>query len=369
MIRKYEARGASGAEAQRRLEDKPHRVVTDATVGGLMPIAPETRMNVVFDQWVAEKHAEAQVVPQSMEKYVGVLDRDLRPALGALRVREVTPVAVNRVLMALTKARKYATARQCRNVMQQVMMLCVRYGAAPHNPVRDAMTVRTPKRGEVRTIPLEDIALLRKAVRAWEDRPAIRGLRNVSMLPQIVDTMLGTGLRIGECLALREEDLDLDAEVPTLTVEGTVVRAGGKLLRQPMPKSDSSRRTISLPNFVVVALREALDLGLDGGPDGLVFPTSTARPRSPSNVRTQLKHAQQGTGLDIRPHDFRRTVGTMVANTTSIASASAQLGHAGEATTRLHYVKRNRLAPDLRVVIDQLVTQASADLAAGTKKQ
>ncbi|QAY69734.1 hypothetical protein [Xylanimonas protaetiae] len=88
VVHKYEARGASGAEAQRRLEDKLHRAVTDATSDGLMPIAPDTRMNAVFDQWVTEKQAEAQVVPQSMEKYVGVIDRDLRPALGQLRVRE-----------------------------------------------------------------------------------------------------------------------------------------------------------------------------------------------------------------------------------------------------------------------------------------
>lgn len=154
-----------------------------------------------------------------------------------------------------------------------------------------------------------------------------------------------------------------------MSVNGTTVRAGGKLFRQPIPKSDSSHRTVTLPNFVVVAIREALDLGLDGGPDGLVFPTSTAKPRSPSNVRTQLKHAQSDTGLNVRPHDFRRTVGTAVANSASIATASAQLGHAGEATTRLHYVKRNHLAPDVRDVIDQLVTQASADLAAEGKKQ
>ncbi|QAY64167.1 hypothetical protein ET495_14130 [Xylanimonas allomyrinae] len=83
----------------------------------------------------------------------------------------------------------------------------------------------------------------------------------------------------------------------------------------------------------------------------------------------RLPHSRSSRGLDIRPHDFRRTVGTTVANSTSIASASAQLGHAGEATTRRHYVKRNRLDPDLRIVIDQLVTKASADLAAEGKKQ
>lgn len=283
ILRTVEARGRSGAAAQRALEDRLHRASTEAAVTGTAKVTPATRMGIVFDHWVAEKRVEGQITTQSLETYRGVLERDLRPAFGALRVREITPVAVNRVLMALSTAQKYDTARQARNVMSQVMMMCVRYGAAPFNPVRDAVTVRKPRRAEVRTLGLEDIALLRKAVREWEDRPALRrGRRNVTLLPQIVDTMLGTGLRIGECLALREADVDLDAEVPTLTVTGTVVRADGRLVRQGKPKSDSSRRTITLPAFVVAAITESLDLGLDGGPDELVFPSTKGTPALPA---------------------------------------------------------------------------------------
>ena len=360
-LRAVEARGRSGAAAQRALEDKLHQASTETAVAGTATITPATRMSVVFDHWLAEKRVEGQITMQSLETYRGVLERDLRPAFGLLRVREVTPVAVNRVLMALSTAQKFDTARQARNVMSQVMMLCVRYGAAPFNPVRDAVTVRKPRRAEVRTLGLEDIALLRKAVREWEDRPALaRGRRNVTLLPQIVDTMLGTGLRIGECLALREADVDLDAEVPTLTVTGTVVRAEGRLVRQPKPKSDSSRRTITLPAFVVTAIREALDLGLDGGPDALVFPSTRATPRSPSRVRDQLREAQASIGTAVTPHDFRRTVATQVANSTTIGNATALLGHADEGTTVRHYVKRTHVAPDLRVVIDQLISAAGA---------
>jgi integrase len=74
---------------------------------------------------------------------------------------------------------------------------------------------------------------------------------------------------------------------------------------------------------------------------------------------------QRSTGLDVKPHDFRRTVGTRIANATSIKDVTAQLGHTSETTTRMSYVKRNRLAPDLRIVIDQLVVKASEDLLAG----
>ncbi|PUB27996.1 phage integrase family protein [Promicromonospora sp. AC04] len=279
-------------------------------------------------------------------------------------------MAVNRVLMALSAAGKHDTARQTRNVLSQIMMMCVSY-AAPFNPVRDAVTVRKPRRGSVHTLNLDEIVRLRAAVRRWETRPpATRGTRSITLLPQIVDTMIGTGLRIGECLALRQSDLDLDAEVPTLTVTGTVVRVEettlegtvkGRLARQPKPKSDTSRRTITLPDFVVTALREAIGLGLDGGTDKLVFPSTEATPRSPGRVREQLRQAREGTGITVTPHDFRRTIATQVANQTTIGNATALLGHADEGTTVRHYVDRTHIAPDLRIVIDQLVQQAEAD--------
>ncbi|NUU19504.1 site-specific integrase [Cellulomonas humilata] len=363
-----EAYGKSGPAAQSALEDKLHKTTLDGTADAGSTINPETRMTLVLDQWIAEKRAEGQLTPQSLTTYLGVLERDLRPAFGALRVREVTPVAVNRVLMALGQAGKFDTARQARNVMSQVMTMCVRYGAAAFNPVRDAVTVRKPKRKEVRTIALEDITLLRKAVREWEDRPALlRGRRNITLLPQIVDTMLGTGLRIGECLALRVEDVDLDAEIPTLTVTGTVVRVEGQLVRQPKPKSDSSRRTITLPSFVVTAIREALALGLDGGPDDLVFPSTKGTPRSPGRVRDHLREAQEGIGVDVTPHDFRRTVATQVANSTTLSNARALLGHADESTTARHYVQRVHVAPDLRVVIDRLIQQTATEVDSGSQ--
>lgn len=366
ILHKLEARAPTASKAESRLQDKLLRATKELTASGGATIQPETRMSVVFDQWIAEKRVEGQITPQSLATYVGVLERDLRPAFRGLRVREVTPVTVNRVLVALSKARKFDTARQARNVMSQVMMMCVRYGATPYNPVRDSVTVRKPKREDVRTISLEDIALLRKAVREWENRPAqVRGRRNITLLPQIVDTMLGTGLRIGECLALRVEDLNLDAEVPTLTVTGTVVRGEEGLIRQPKPKSDSSRRTITLPTFTVAALRTAVDLGLDGGPDDLVFPTTKGTARAPGHVRDHLHAALEGIGVHVTPHDFRRTVATQVARETTLAYATALLGHADESTTARHYVRRTHVAPDVRTVIDQLVAQATEEHPTG----
>ena len=91
----------------------------------------------------------------------------------------------------------------------------------------------------------------------------------------------------------------------------------------------------------------------------LVFPSTNATPRSPSRIRDQLRDAQAAIGTKVTPHDFRRTMATQVANLTTVGNASALLGHADEGTTVRHYVKRTHVAPDLRTVIDQLLTQAS----------
>ena len=94
-----------------------------------------------------------------------------------------------------------------------------------------------------------------------------------------------------------------------------------------------------------------------------------ATPRAPSRIRDQLRDAQTAIGTKVTPHDFRRTVATQVANSTTIANATALLGHADEGTTVRHYVKRTHVAPDLRTVIDQLVTQASTSGVPGGKTE
>lgn len=46
---------------------------------------------------------------------------------------------------------------------------------------------------------------------------------------------------------------------------------------------------------------------------------------------------------------------------TTLANATALLGHADESTTSRHYVQRIHVAPDLRDVIDELVAQTSVE--------
>ena len=80
----------------------------------------------------------------------------------------------------------------------------------------------------------------------------MRGLFGTD-IPDLVAFMLATGLRVGECLALRWCDVDLGAG--TVDVNSTLLRVQKVgLVRRPVPKTFSSSRLLRLPDGGLAAL-------------------------------------------------------------------------------------------------------------------
>ena len=126
-------------------------------------------------------------------------------------------------------------------------------------------------------------------------------------------TFLGTGCRPEDLLGLKRSKLDLRSK--TVTVSEVVVCDNGRMIPQPIPKTDKSRRTIKISNTVVDALKAHLE-EVDAwkqkvGPKlfkdiGLVFPSETGGYLNPSNLaRRHFKPILREAGLpDIRPYDL-----------------------------------------------------------------
>jgi integrase len=124
---------------------------------------------------------------------------------------------------------------------------------------------------------------------------------------------LSLGLRRGELLGLRWEDIDLDAG--TLEVVQTLQRVGGAL-RFVRPKTEDSARTIPLPPLCIDALREhrrqqfteRADAWPNWQENGLVFPTRIGTPMEPDNLRRSWGRIRVTAGLTgTRFHDMRHT--------------------------------------------------------------
>jgi integrase len=151
---------------------------------------------------------------------------------------------------------------------------------------------------------------------------------------------LATGLRRGEILALRWQDIDLDRQTLTVNQSLEQTRDG---LRFKAPKTKQSRRTIALsPSAVgvlqahrVLQLEERIKLGLGRDGISLVFARHDGQPINPRNFSKEFSRLRKRAG--VRPvtfHGLRHThFTTLLREGIHPKIASERAGHASVAIT------------------------------------
>ncbi len=141
---------------------------------------------------------------------------------------------------------------------------------------------------------------------------------------------LSTGLRRGEDMALKWEDLNLDTG--ELKVRRQVKRTKGRLVITE-PKTEESVRTIILPKSLVSILKEYKET-IDSE---WMFPSPKVEgmPRDPSAVYGMMQVIlERAECKKLRFHDLRHTFATTsVANGMDIKTLSTILGHVSSKTT------------------------------------
>jgi integrase len=355
--RDVEASGNTRPSAERALTVK----LRDRTTPNDDEITRDTRIEALADLWLDHKAAEDTVTPQTLTSYISILRSRIRPALGSLRIREATVGRLDKFLRNLAQDHPDA-AKSAKVVLSQMFGLAVRHGAIPVNPVRETGRLRKSRR-KVVALTGEDLEAVREAIRVWQEpTPGKSGPRHTGDLADIVDIMLATGARIGEVLALRWADLDLSIERPTLTISGTLVSIKEQgVVRQDWTKSDAGYRRVVLPNFAVGMLL-ARKIAASENPNDAIFTTRRGTWLSPNNVRRQWRQARAEADLDwVVPHNFRKTVATLIDQEASTKSASAQLGHASEQVTRKHYIAKPALAPDNSEILEKLGSRGGSE--------
>lgn len=341
VTRKVEAWGVSGAAAERALV----LAMTDRAASTGTDITPTTRLRDLADYWLRTEVDGSKRSTNTRQRYRYVVDTYVSPGTGGLTIREATVAAMDRYLKRVTDEVGPASAKLCKTVLAGMMAVAVRHGAASSNPLRDVSPIEEPHR-EVRALSPDETRALRAAVRS--DKKA-----GAADLPALIDVMLATGARIGEVLALRWDDVDLDEG--TIAITGTVVRVKGQgLTRQDTTKGRKVRR-LQLPPFAVSLLLDRSVNGLPGGPWNLVFPSANGGLREVTTVERQWRtfRERHRSFSWVSPHTFRKTVGTLLEREKGLGDAAAQLGHGSEAITRRHYVETPDLAPDFRDVLQR----------------
>ncbi|HTE17939.1 MAG TPA: site-specific integrase, partial [Armatimonadota bacterium] len=181
----------------------------------------------------------------------------------------------------------------------------------------------------------------RAEMQAVDERGAVGFLKAAEgttvYLPMLV--AVTTGMRRGEVLGLRWEDVDLKAG--TLTVRQALgqSRAG---LEFKQPKTTKSRRVIELPALLVEALvrhkgeqaKEKLLMGAAYQSLGLLFAHPDGRPIQPDHLSKLFAKLAKQAGSPLRFNGLRHShASQLLKQGESVKVVSERLGHADASTT------------------------------------
>jgi integrase len=176
-------------------------------------------------------------------------------------------------------------------------------------------------------------------------RAIVRDLKHRSVYPKAIIALF-TGLRRGEVLALRWQDVDFDRKIVTVRAALEETEAGGLIFKAP--KSRAGVREVALPDIVVDTLRDcrrqqleqrlALGAGKLTG-DALIFARLDGGPQSPHALTAEWRKAAVSLGLgDISFHGLRHThASQLIDRGIDVVKVSKRLGHASPTITLATY--------------------------------
>lgn len=306
---------------------------------GIRPLDNRLTVAAFLDDWV--EATSQRLRPRTAASYADDIRLYVKPAVGSLPLAKLQPEHVSKMLAGL-RARgdlSPTTARHAYSVLRAALGTAMRQGKVYRNV---ATLVDPPRRSdqEMHTLSLQEVRALLAGVRG-------------DPLEALYVTALGTGLRQGELLALRWQDIDVARG--ELTVRHSLQRFTRELAAT---KTDRSRRTMTLPASVATALAAHRERQAVVPVSGLVFCTAAGDPLHSVNVTRSFQRALKRLGLPRRRfHDLRHTFATLAIEAgEDIAVVSRALGHSSVATTADTYMHvtpamRDRLAARMQEVL------------------
>lgn len=284
-----------------------------------------------FTHWLADT-IKVRTRPRTHEAYSGLVRLHVIPTLGAIKLQQLSPLHVQKLLREKQEDGLSAnTVRRIRDVIRNGLSDALRWELVARNVAKQASTPRVAQREMV----------------IWtvdEARTFLESIRQEPLEAAFV-IALATGLRRGEIVGLRWQDIDLERQ--TLTVSGAVQRITGRGLVRSDPKTNGSRRTLPVAGLVIDAFRrrhthQELQRAFAGErwrETGFVFTSQVGTAIDPRKLLTTFHALAARANVPVtRFHDQRHFFATAhLEDGTNIRIVQEALGHSAVTTTLAIY--------------------------------
>jgi integrase len=324
--------------------------------------SPRFSLEAVSVQTLVEHYREKELGKDSnktfatCQTYQGYFRKWILPRWGNYRLKDVKAVAVEEWLHSLNLAN--GSKAKIRNIMHAVFNHAVRWEWHDRNPITHVR--QSAKRKNIPTVltlsQVEELLLY---------------LEEPTHTAVLVDVM--TGLRVGELLALKWQDIDFEKFEISVTRSISLQHVGEC-------KTEASRKPVPLDSRLAEALWRWRNLCAYPRPEDWVFAsphTNGVQPYWPGTLnRWHLQPAAKAAEIQGRIgwHTFRRTYATLLkANGEDVKTVQELLRHANSLVTMNLYaqavteVKRNAQSRLVSMLLDEN-PQNESPAVIGTKR-
>ena len=275
--------------------------------GGLIFDTGKVTLGGYLDRWLADS-LKGTVRTSTYERHEEIVRLHIKPSLGRVGLKKLTPAHVRGLYSEKLDSGRLApaTVRKIHSTLRKALSQAVSDGLVHRNAADVKAPRPTPE--EMRPLSENKARTFLEAVRRTGER-----------FEALYVLAITTGLRRGELLGLRWEDVDL--ERGRLRVGRALVREGGRHILGET-KTRRGRRQINLTPGTVSALKAHRKKQLEGKmrlaglhkDQGLIFASEVGTPVNPENlVKRSFKPLLKEASLpEIRFHDLRHTCATLL---------------------------------------------------------
>jgi integrase len=318
-------RGTQHRKSFRTLEEaRDHKAQTRA--GSSKPIARVWFEDYATD-WIRSYRGRTSrgFAETTRTEYRRAIEEHAIPGFKRYRLDEIDPQDVRDFFARLERqGLTLAGIRKVRAPLSALFATALEDGKVRSNPVQGIRIV---------TSQVQDAADPRKALTREELSTLLAAVPDEHRL--LFELMAHTGMRIGETIGLRWQDVEL-GEAPCLRVRSQVYRGKRRQL-----KSGYARRAIPLSTGMARRLWSLRGAATFRGDEDPVFASRVGTPLSPSNLNGRvLKDARESVGLDwVSFHTFRHTCASLLFEAgKNVKQVQEWLGHHDPGFTLRTYV-------------------------------
>jgi integrase len=318
------------------------------------------------ERWLKEILPLRGLKPSTLSNYQQMVHYYIQPNLGSKRLSDLKSQHVLNLVNALKeRGLSTNTVRRARSILHNMLETAVEEDLLSKNPVVRTSFIKKTVGEETRVQKSYSTAEVSRALEILSGTAYEGPFR----------LMVCLGLRIGEVIALRWDQVDIanrqlwivrtEAHIAKLLgddtwtverVEGTTKSNRKRMLHLTLDQVEYLEKHRKAQN------RQKFQHGESWNPEGYVFVTENGTPYAANNIRSSLKRILVKNELRwIRLHDLRHTAGFLAVEAgVGIEDVQDMLGHASIQITKDVYVGHVQAGSDRAVQALELYIKAGS---------